>query len=114
MRAPTIAEFMSLTVFDHLVVPGGPKRASLVVNDNNVVSMEAKKDVCDPQFDTAFMRVQIDSTHNDTDELQPVQPQLHDVHDRLAFRVIIRVPTIGCSLQHRFLSLLLALLAPGA
>ena len=97
MRAPTIAEFMSLTVFDHLVVPGGPKRASLVVSDNNVVSMEAKKDVCDPQFDTAFMRVQIDSTHNDTDELQTIEPDLNDFENGFPRCVVLAERRVRCA-----------------
>ena len=45
MSAPAMAEFMSSTGLVHATEPGGPKRASLVVNDSKVVSMDAKNDV---------------------------------------------------------------------
>ena len=70
MSAPAMAEFMSSTGLVHATEPGGPKRASLVVNDSKVVSMDAKNDVygsCSQR--TKSICVSDSRTHNNANKL---------------------------------------------
>lgn len=84
----------------------------LIANDSTVPSIPAKNVVChrEETSQVSAKRVQtvrIYATHNGTYELQPVEPDLDNVHDRLAFRIV--VPGCGScrdSTDARFLLLL--------